>query len=64
MVVMPKKGGKRKKTRTHQADIPEGATILGEGAVKEDIPRSIVAKTSQVAPPVAELIQGSLLLSY
>lgn len=45
---MPKRGGKRKKTKTHEGDAPEGATVLGQGALKVDVPRSIVAKASKV----------------
>lgn len=45
---MPKRGGKRKKTRTHLDNAPAGAHVLGEGSLKEDVPKSIVAKASKV----------------
>jgi ribosome biogenesis protein SSF1/2 len=60
---MPKYGGRRKKRRTHDSGIPEGATVLGAGGAaapltKEAIvPKSIVAKASKVAPPVGELVR-------
>jgi ribosome biogenesis protein SSF1/2 len=54
---MPRVGGKRKKTRTHSTGPPVGATVLDEvDEVKEDVPRSIVARASKVAPMVSELI--------
>lgn len=67
---MPKKGGKRKKTRTHKDDVPAGATTLdGKSLSKQiddGIPRSIVAKGSKVAPKVSELIHDlrRLMLPY
>ena len=65
---MPKKGGKRKKTKTHAKGIPEGATILqtagGSNEANEvlaekslNVPRTIVAKASKVSTYVAELIR-------
>ena len=58
---MPKKGAKRKKTRTHKIhDAPAGATSLSkefqENKKAEEVPRSIVAKTSKVTPSVGELV--------
>ena len=41
------------KTRTHAAGAPQGATTLGETEIKDDIPRSIVAKASKVLCTVA-----------
>jgi hypothetical protein len=45
---MPKRGSRRKKTRTHQEEIPEGANIAGIGAVLTDSPRSVVVRSSKV----------------
>ena len=58
---MLKKGAKRKKTRTHKIhDAPVGATSLSkefqENKKAEEVPRSIVAKTSKVTPSVGELV--------
>ena len=58
---MPRRGGKRKKTRTHALGAPEGATVVGsdgkaEGLTTQDIPKSIVAKVSKVDGKTAELI--------
>eukprot|EP01041_Mallomonas_annulata_P006708 gene6708-13596_t len=52
---MPRKGGKRKKSRTHALPPPEGAVV--EGVVKDDIPKSIVAKVGKVVPNVRELVR-------
>ena len=61
---MPRRGSKRKKTRTHQGDAPVGATVLTAQGSQEalnkeqsDIPRSIVAKGSKVIPQVGELVR-------
>jgi ribosome biogenesis protein SSF1/2 len=59
---MPKKGNKRKKTRTHEAgQAPEGAVSMSKEfhAQKDvdNVPRSIVAKTSKVAPMVSHLVK-------
>mmetsp|Transcript_17243 Transcript_17243/g.24977 ORF Transcript_17243/g.24977 Transcript_17243/m.24977 type:complete len:397 (+) Transcript_17243:38-1228(+) len=57
---MPKKGGKRRKSRTHKEAPPEGAnTLSSEGTAvnKADVPRSIVAKASKVQPIIAELVK-------
>jgi ribosome biogenesis protein SSF1/2 len=54
---MPRRGGKRKKAKTHQTGGPEGANVMGEGAIKDDVPRSIVAKASKVIPQVQELVR-------
>jgi ribosome biogenesis protein SSF1/2 len=58
---MPRKGGKRVKSRTHQGSEPTGATVL-EGGVqssleKELVPRSIVARSGKVISQVSELIR-------
>ena len=58
---MPRRGGKRKKTRTHAIGAPDGATVVGkdgkaEGLSKQDVPRSIVAKVSKVDMKTSELI--------
>eukprot|EP01038_Epipyxis_sp_PR26KG_P008146 gene8146-11026_t len=56
---MPKKGGKRTKTRTHKIGPPKGATTLSEDAVvdvNENVPKSIVAKGSKVGTHVGELV--------
>jgi hypothetical protein len=46
---MPRRGGKRKKTRTHKTGPPEGATVLGQGSlVDKTIPKSIVARNGKV----------------
>eukprot|EP01031_Cornospumella_fuschlensis_P035600 gene35600-43175_t len=50
---MPKKGGKRRKTKTHEKPVPEGAAIQTEDSLA---PRSIVAKAGKVDPFVTELI--------
>ena len=51
---MPKKGGKRKKTRTHKDDIPEGATTLDGKSlskqVDDGIPRSICLLYTSPSP--------------
>jgi hypothetical protein len=57
---MPRKGGKRKKTRTHasgadEADAPRGAA--GDGIKDKEIPRSLVVRASIVAPTVRLLIR-------
>ncbi len=57
---MPRRGGKRVKSRTHKKDNVVGATIL-EGGVqsaleKELPPRSIVARSSKVIAQVGELV--------
>jgi len=61
---MPKRGGKRKKTRTHGKDAPKGATVItAQGATaaldkeESEVPRSIVAKGSKVIPQVGELVR-------
>jgi len=46
--IMPRRGSKRKKSKTHQEDAPEGANIGGEGAAKADTPRSLVVRSSKV----------------
>lgn len=53
---MPRRGSRRKKTRTHEDDIPEGANIAGEGAAKADIPRSVVVRSSKVVSNIQDLI--------
>jgi hypothetical protein len=58
---MPRKGGKRKKTRTHaagaeeEAGAPRGAA--GDGVKDKDVPRSLVVRASVVAPTVRLLIR-------
>eukprot|EP01039_Chlorochromonas_danica_P012760 gene12760-14679_t len=52
---MPRKGGKRKKTKTHSTGAPEGA-IVPESQT-ENIPRSIVAKVGKISPLVKGLVQ-------
>lgn len=52
---MPRKGGKRKKNRTHAEGPPEGAQI--EGVVKDDTPKSVVVKIGTVSPNVKELVR-------
>ena len=66
---MPKKGGRRKKSRTHKDDTPEGATIqaskhedddvLNDAILEKDlnVPRTIVARSGKVRTYVAELIK-------
>ena len=60
---MPRKGNKRKKTRTHGNNtVPEGAVSLSEDFKRDqealsNVPRSIVAKTSKVAPMVSHLVK-------
>lgn len=54
---MPKRGGKRKKTRTHTSGAPEGATILKEEDFKQTVPRSIVARSGNVVAPLKELVR-------
>lgn len=52
---MPRKGGKRTKSRTHAAPPPEGAQI--EGVIKDDTPKSVVVKIGTVSPCVKELVR-------
>jgi hypothetical protein len=56
----------QKKTRTHASGAPEGATTLKSTAtktsevdneVKENIPRSIVARSGSVVAPLKELVR-------
>jgi len=61
---MPKRGGKRVKTRTHRKEAPRGATVLNSSGGQEalakadnEVPRSIVAKGSKVIPLVGELVR-------
>jgi len=60
---MPRKGNRRKKTRTHDANsVPQGAVSYSEEfkerkEVDDSIPRSIVAKSSKVAPMVGSLVK-------
>ena len=58
---MPRKGGKRVKTRTHKDDRPAGATVLRDGKQesldKGDVPRSIVVKSSKVIAQVNQLVR-------
>lgn len=57
---MPRRGGKRKKTRTHDVGVaPAGAqaAATSDVGIKEDIPRSIVAKASKVSVYVGELVK-------
>lgn len=59
---MPRRSGKRVKTRTHVKDAPKGATVItaqgsSETLQKEEVPRSIVAKGSKVIPQVGELVR-------
>uniref|UniRef100_A0A6V1TY31 Brix domain-containing protein n=1 Tax=Heterosigma akashiwo TaxID=2829 RepID=A0A6V1TY31_HETAK len=49
---MPKKGGKRRKRRTHASAAPKGAQIEGE----EKVPRSFVFKNKKVSQYVQQLI--------
>ena len=54
---MPKRGSRRKKTKTHEDDTPEGAKIGGEGASKaNDVPRSLVVRANKVVSDVSDLI--------
>lgn len=58
---MPKKGGKRKKTRTHAAGDETGAAApsgaAGDGIKDKDVPRSLVVRASVVAPAIRLLIR-------
>jgi len=59
---MPKRGSKRKKTRTHAKEVVNGATVISEDGrqeslEKDSIPRSIVAKASKVIVEVGELVR-------
>ena len=54
---MPKRGSRRKKTKTHEDGTPEGANIGGEGASKaNDVPRSLVIRANKVVSDVQDLI--------
>ena len=68
---MPRRGGKRKKARTHKGDTPEGVTILPtvgssttdvndaliEKQIDSSIPRTIVAKVGKIGNSVTELVK-------
>eukprot|EP00598_Pedospumella_elongata_P005268 CAMPEP_0184980784 /NCGR_PEP_ID=MMETSP1098-20130426/10674_1 /TAXON_ID=89044 /ORGANISM="Spumella elongata, Strain CCAP 955/1" /LENGTH=419 /DNA_ID=CAMNT_0027504265 /DNA_START=86 /DNA_END=1345 /DNA_ORIENTATION=+ len=56
---MPKKGGKRTKSRTHESGPPPGVNLPSgtSGAEERDVPRSIVAKANKVSPIVGELVR-------
>ena len=53
---MPKRGSRRKKTKTHQNDIPEGARPLLDDDSGKDIPRSLVVRTSKVTSNIQDLV--------
>ena len=59
---MPKKGGKRRKRRTHaQEDVPAGATPVGVGAEETLVPRSMIIKAPKVVlPHTLQLLQMEL----
>ena len=59
---MPKKGGKRRKRRTHaQEDVPAGATPVGVGAEETLVPRSMIIKAPKVVlPHTLQLLQAEL----
>ncbi|KAJ1440160.1 Brix domain-containing protein [Ochromonadaceae sp. CCMP2298] len=56
---MPKKGGKRTKSRTHETGPPVGVNAPADSKLGEerDVPRSIVAKVGRVSPVVGELVR-------
>mmetsp|Transcript_8502 Transcript_8502/g.12688 ORF Transcript_8502/g.12688 Transcript_8502/m.12688 type:complete len:423 (-) Transcript_8502:118-1386(-) len=54
---MPRKGGRRKKQRTHvESKVAEGGGI-GDDVPQDNIPRSIVARSNKVCSNVAEFIK-------
>jgi ribosome biogenesis protein SSF1/2 len=52
--IMPRKGSKRRKTRTHALPPPEGAPDTEDG---DTTPRSFVVKSGKVGKHVAELVE-------
>lgn len=57
IIAMPKRGSRRKKTKTHQNAIPDGARpLLDNDDLGKDIPRSLVVRTSKVTSNIQDLV--------